>query len=220
MTEYQNTPVASEGYPFIAACAALAIIFGYPAWIFCSVLLYGCSGFFVLLTLFVMCFFRNPERTPPTDEQAVVAPADGIVMVVDHVPQTPLGCKALKISIFMSVFNVHVNRVPFSGKIVELVYTPGAFFDARDQRTSCENERNVIVLETASGIRLAVVQVAGLIARRIVCYPKLGDYLKRGERYGMIRFGSRVDVYLPLTASIKVAIGDKVSATTTILAQL
>lgn len=220
MTVQRSKPIAPEGYPFIAGCAVLVILFGYPAWIFCSGLLYGFSVFFVLLTLFTLYFFRNPERTPPTDEQAVVAPADGVVMVVERVPQTPLGCKSLKISIFMSVFNVHVNRAPFSGRIVDMLYIPGAFFDARDHRTSCENERNTIVLKTSSGVRLAVVQIAGLIARRIVCHPKLGDYLERGERYGMIRFGSRLDVYLPVDVKPLVKRGDKTVAGETVLGRL
>jgi len=188
--------------------------------IFSSGLLYCFSFFFILLTLFSIYFFRNPERSPPADEQAVVAPADGVVVVVDRVPHTPLGCEALKISIFMSVFNVHINRVPFSGRIVDIFYSPGAFFDARDQRSSCENERNGIVLKTASGARLAVVQIAGLIARRIVCYPKLGDYLERGERYGMIRFGSRLDVYLPVELKPLVKRGDKTVAGETVLGYL
>jgi len=220
VTEYRNTPIASEGFPFIAGCAVLAVIFGGAAWMFSSVLLCGFSCFFVLLTLFTLYFFRNPERTPPTDEQAVVAPADGTVIVVELVPQTPLGCESLKISIFMSVFNVHINRAPFSGRIVDMCYTPGAFFDARDQRTSCENERNVIVLKTVSGVRLAVVQVAGLIARRIVCYPKLGEYLERGERYGMICFGSRLDVYLPVDVKPLVKRGDRTVAGETVLGRL
>lgn len=198
MMEQHNSLIASEGYPFIIACFALTVMFGFPAWLLSSGILYGFFGFFALLTLFTTYFFRNPERTPPTDEQALVAPADGVVIVVDRVQQTPLECEALKICIFMSVFNVHVNRVPFSGRIVDMFYNPGVFFDVRDRRSSCENERRGIVLQTASGVRFAVVQVAGLIARRIVCYPKLGDYLERGDRYGMIRFGSRLDVYLPL----------------------
>lgn len=216
----QNTPIATEGYPFITGFAALELICLLAAWKLSSGLLYGFSALFLLLTLFTIYFFRNPERSPPADEQAVVAPADGTVIVVDRVPVTPLGCEALKISIFMSVFNVHINRVPFSGRIVELVHTPGRFFDARDDRASCENERTQVVIETSGGVRLAFVQIAGLIARRIICYPGVGDTLERGKRYGLIRFGSRVDVYLPVGVMPQVKPGDKTVSGETVLGRL
>lgn len=216
----QNIPIATEGYPFITGFAGVALACGLLAVFFASALLYGISGLFVLLTLFTVYFFRNPERTPPADERAVVAPADGTVIVVDRVRQTPLGCEALKISIFMSVFNVHINRVPYSGRIVDVSYIPGGFFDARDERASCENERNSVVLETAGGIRLAFVQIAGLIARRIVCYPGAGDLVERGKRYGLIRFGSRVDVYLPADVQPLVKPGDKTVSGETVLGRL
>jgi phosphatidylserine decarboxylase len=216
----QNIPIANEGYPFIAGFAGVALVCGLLAGTVGSVLLFSLSGLFVLLTLFTLYFFRNPERTPPEDEQAVVAPADGTVIVVDRVQQTPLGCEALKISIFMSVFNVHINRVPFSGTVVDVAYVPGAFFDARDERASCENERNGVVLETAGGVRMAFVQIAGLIARRIICYPSVGAVLERGKRYGLIRFGSRVDVYLPVDVVPLVKLGDKTVSGETVLARL
>jgi phosphatidylserine decarboxylase len=216
----QNTPIATEGYPFITGFAALSLISLVPALTIHSGLLFGASALFLLLTLFTIYFFRNPERTPPADERAVVAPADGTVIVVDRVPSTPLGCEALKISIFMSVFNVHINRVPFSGRIVELVRSPGRFFDARDERASCENERTQVVIETSSGVRLAFVQIAGLIARRIICYPRIGDVVERGKRYGLIRFGSRVDVYLPVDVVPLVKLGDKTVSGETVLARL
>jgi phosphatidylserine decarboxylase len=142
------------------------------------------------------------------------------VIVAECVPDTPLGIPALKISIFMSVFNVHVNRVPFDGTVMDTFYHRGKFFDARDGRASFENERNGIVLETADGIRLAFVQIAGLIARRIVCYARTGDTLKRGERYGLIRFGSRVDVYLPVDVQPLVKLGDVTVAGETVLGRL
>jgi phosphatidylserine decarboxylase len=216
----QNTPIATEGYPFIIGFAGIAVICAMLAVIFASAVLYTLTGLFVALTLFTLYFFRNPERTPPADERAVVAPADGTVIVVERVQQTPLGCEALKISIFMSVFNVHINRVPFSGKVVEISYIPGAFYDARDERASCENERNGVALETAAGVRLAFVQIAGLIARRIICYPKVGDVLERGKRYGLIRFGSRVDVYLPADLQPLVKLGDKTVSGETVLVRL
>ena len=216
----QNTPIATEGYPFITGFSALALLCLFLAGKLCSGILYGFSALFLLLTLFTIYFFRNPERTPPADERAVVAPADGTVIVVERVPRTPLGCEALKISIFMSVFSVHINRVPYSGRIVELIHSPGRFFDARDERASCENERNQVMIETAGGVRLAFVQIAGLIARRIICYPKVGDILERGKRYGLIRFGSRVDVYLPVGVTPLVKLGDKTVSGETVLGRL
>ncbi|MDD2900774.1 MAG: phosphatidylserine decarboxylase family protein, partial [Desulfuromonadaceae bacterium] len=173
-----------------------------------------------LLTFFVFYFFRNPERTAPADSSTVIAPADGTVIVVEQVPETPLGVPALKISIFMSVFNVHVNRVPYDGKVIDTFHHAGKFFDARDGRASCENERNGIVLEISGGVRIAFVQIAGLVARRIISYPMIGDLLVRGERYGLIRFGSRVDVYLPPETEPMVKLGDKTVAGETILARI
>jgi phosphatidylserine decarboxylase len=174
----------------------------------------------VLLLLFVISFFRNPERKTPGDDKTVIAPADGTVIVVERVSETPLGTEALKISIFMSVFNVHVNRAPLDGKVVDITHHPGRFLDARDGRASSENERNSVVLETVAGVRIAFVQIAGLIARRIICYPKVGDVLVRGTRYGLIRFGSRVDVYLPADVEPMVKLGDKTTAGETILGRL
>ncbi len=216
----QNTPIATEGIPFIAGFSGLTVILVYLASIFCSVALSGLSALFALLTLFSIYFFRNPERTTPTDPSAVIAPADGTVVVSEVVDQSPLGGRALKISIFMSVFNVHINRVPFSGKIVELKYVRGKFLDVRDERSSSENERSTILLETATGSRIAFVQIAGLIARRIVCYPVLGDMLERGRRYGLIRFGSRLDVFLPADVAAMVKVGDKTISGETILGRL
>lgn len=174
----------------------------------------------LLAAAFVLYFFRNPERTPPADESAVVAPADGTVIVAERVPESPLGCEALKISIFMSVFNVHVNRVPFNGTVEDSYYRCGKFFDARHGQASFENECNGIILRLGSGARIAFVQIAGLIARRIISYPRIGDMLVRGERYGLIRFGSRVDVYLPADVTPLVALGDRTVAGETVLARI
>ena len=215
-----STLFAREGYPFIACSVGLTLLLAFSAWKLCSVILAIPAIVVLLLTIFVLYFFRNPERTPPGDIQAVLAPADGKVIVVERVPETPLGCEALKISIFMSVFNVHVNRVPYSGTVVDTSYHKGKFFDARDGRASCENERNGIVLELDGGLRIAFVQIAGLIARRIVSYPKIGDRLIRGDRYGLIRFGSRVDVYLPTDVTPLVKLGDTTVAGETILGSL
>lgn len=215
-----STPFAREGYPFIAASAVTTLLLAFVSWKSCSLVLALSTVIVFLLTVFILYFFRNPERITPEDECAVIAPADGEVIVVERVPQTPLGVEALKISIFMSVFNVHVNRVPLSGKVLEVDYNKGSFFDARDGRASCENERNCIVLETDSGLKIAFVQIAGLIARRIICYPKVGDRLTRGSRYGLIRFGSRVDVYLPVNVVPQVKIGDLTVAGETVLGRI
>lgn len=215
-----SSPFAREGYPFIAYSSGLTVLLVLSAWNLCSQVLAIPATVSFLLTLFVLYFFRNPERTPPSDPQAVVSPADGTVIVSELVPETPLGAPALKISIFMSVFNVHVNRVPFDGTVIDVSYHRGKFFDARDGRASCENERNGIILETAGGVRISFVQIAGLIARRIICYPVIGDVLKKGERYGLIRFGSRLDVYLPLDVVPLVKLGDVVVAGETVLGHI
>lgn len=214
-----SSPFAREGYPFIAYAVGLTALFA-VAGARISPLFHIPGALSLLLTFFVFYFFRNPERTTPTDVTAVIAPADGVVIVSEIVPETPLGAPALKISIFMSVFSVHVNRVPFDGKVIDTFHHAGKFFDARDGRASCENERNGIVLEIAGGARIAFVQIAGLIARRIISYPMIGDLLVRGERYGLIRFGSRVDVYLPPHVESLVKLGDKTVAGETVLARI
>jgi len=214
-----HTPIAAEGYPFIHGCLALTIAMAlsghylHPGF-------FLAAAFFVLLTLFVAFFFRNPERRTPTDENAVIAPADGVVIFSGRVVEPHTSTEMEKISIFMSVFNVHVNRAPISGKVLDSFYTKGKFHDVRDQRATFENEQQGLVLEAAPGVRLVVVQVAGLIARRIVCYAKVGDLLTRGSRYGLIRFGSRLDVYLPLGSSVKVAMGESTVAGETVLGLL
>jgi phosphatidylserine decarboxylase len=214
-----SSPFAREGYPFIACSLVLTLLLGCATWMLCSIVLAVPFALSLVLTLFVLYFFRNPERTPPADPCAIVSPADGTVIVAEPVMETPLGCEALKVSVFMSVFSVHVNRVPFDGKVLDVFYHRGKFFDARDGRASCENERNGVVLEVPGGARIAFVQIAGLIARRIICYARSGEQLKRGERYGLIRFGSRVDIYLPLNMELLVKLGDKAVAGETILAR-
>lgn len=215
-----NGIIAREGYPFIAYSVGLTLLLCLFAWKLQSAVLVVPAVIAMILTVFVISFFRNPERTPPGDGKSVVAPADGTVIVVERVPETPLGCEALKISIFMSVFNVHVNRAPLDGTVVHIDYQPGRFLDARDGRASSENERNGVVLETAAGVRIAFVQIAGLIARRIICYPRVRDVLQRGARYGLIRFGSRVDVYLPVDVEPLVKLGDITVAGETVLGHL
>ena len=211
-----NTPIATEGYPFIAGFAALAAVMAllgrylHPGF-------FAPAALFLLLALFTVFFFRNPERSTPEGENVVVAPADGEVIFLGRVIEPHTSTEMEKISIFMSVFNVHVNRAPISGKVLGGFYTKGKFFDVRDERASFENEQQGLVLETATGLRMVVVQVAGLIARRIVCYAKVGDLLAKGRRYGLIRFGSRLDVYLPLGTRIEVPMGQKTVAGETVL---
>ncbi len=207
-------PLASEGYPFIAvsilATAVLAILG-----------LGVLALFFLGLTVFIGYFFRDPERVIPQEEGVVVSPADGKIVEVKVAKHSDLAPEEmLKISVFMSVFNVHVNRAPAKATVTDVSYHPGKFIAANLDKASIHNERNAVSFEIDGGQRLIVVQVAGLIARRIVCKIKKGDHLGRGERFGMIRFGSRLDIYLPQDTRPTVAVGDKVLAGTSLLGYL
>lgn len=197
----QHQPVAVEGFPFIALFAFVTLIFALLGW--------GCLATIMLaLTLFTVYFFRNPERFPPTDANAIVAPADGkVIFVGDVMEERYFGEEVIKISIFMNVFNVHVNRAPFSGKVLARFYNRGEFFNASLDKASLQNEQSGLFVESDRG-KILFVQIAGLIARRIVTYPVVGDLLTRGVRFGLIRFGSRVDIYLPKGTEITVRIGD------------
>ncbi len=206
----RNTPIAVEGYPFVAGAAFITVVSALLAWKLLAVV--GLCA-----ALFIAFFFRNPERIPPEDAQAVLAPADGVVIYLGDAHEEHLDADMLKISIFMSVFNVHINRVPITGRVVETFYKKGKFLDVRDECATFENEQSGMVMETEGGARLVVVQVAGLIARRIVCYAEKGDLLTRGARYGLIRFGSRLDVYLPKGTEPRIALGTKTVAGETIL---
>ena len=213
MTNYPHPIIAREGWPFLT----IAIILAITATVFGTL---ASSISMWIIALFVLQFFRDPPREIPQQAGVVLSPADGRVIKVERI-QDPYGEReAILLSVFMNVFNVHSNRSPVDGIIQKVQYFPGKFVNADLDKASSENERNAIVLQTNDGQTVTFVQVAGLIARRILCYVQAGDTLTRGQRYGFIRFGSRVDVYLPLTANVKVSIGDKVSATTTILAQL
>lgn len=210
----QNQPVATEGYPFIALFAFVTLVFALLGWGFLTLLL-------LFLTLFTVYFFRNPERCIAGEEGAVVAPADGKVIFVGKVMEDRyFKEEVVKVSIFMSVFNVHVNRAPCDGKVVDMFYNKGEFFNAALDKASLQNEQAGILLETEGGQRLLFVQIAGLVARRIVTYPVIGDMLKRGMRYGLIRFGSRVDVYFPQTAEVQVEVGERTVAGETVLGYL
>jgi len=177
--------------------------------------------FFGALAVFLGFFFRDPERLTPEQEGAVVSPADGKVVEIRVVQDNEFALdEVLKISVFMSVFNVHVNRIPADGTVTNISYHPGKFFSANLDKASRDNERNAVSMEIDGGQRLTVVQVAGLIARRIVCRVRTGDRLKRGERFGLICFGSRLDVFLPSGTRPAVSVGDKVLAGVSILGHL
>jgi phosphatidylserine decarboxylase len=210
---YPHPLIAREGWTFVAvgALAALAV-----AWLAG----WGWSVPLWLALAFVVQFFRDPAREVPDDPRAVVSPADGRIVEVSRTRDPWLEREALKVSVFMNVFNVHSNRSPVDGVVKERWYFPGAFVNAALDKASLSNERNALWLQTAGGRDVTCVQVAGLIARRILCYVAAGAELKRGERFGFIRFGSRVDVYLPLDAEVKAALGDKVYAATSVLAWL
>jgi phosphatidylserine decarboxylase len=213
VTAYPHPLLAREGWPYIGVSLAAAIV----AWRWLG---FGWSIPVWLIVLFVIQFFRDPPRAVPTQANAVLAPADGRIVKVDRARDPFTDRDTLLISVFMNVFNVHSNRAPVDGTVERVEYSAGKFVNADLDKASTENERNAMVVRMASGERVTVVQVAGLIARRILCYVKSGDTLARGQRYGFIRFGSRVDVYLPLSARPQVAVGDVVYATTTVLAEL
>jgi phosphatidylserine decarboxylase len=207
-------PIASEGLLPIAVWAFAAI---YLAALGYSAMALFCGA----LAVFLGFFFRDPERVAPEQEGAVVSPADGKVVEVRVVQDNEFALdKVLKISVFMSVFNVHVNRIPADGTVTNISYHPGKFFSANLDKASRDNERNAVSMEIDGGHRLTVVQVAGLIARRIVCRVRTGDRLRRGERFGLICFGSRLDVFLPSGTRPAVSVGDKVLAGVSILGHL
>ncbi len=210
---YPHPLIAKEGWPFLAIAVAAAAAAGWFAGWWWSAPLW-------VVALFVLQFFRDPPREVPADPRAVVSPADGRIVVVGKARDPYRDCDALKISVFMNVFNVHSNRSPVDGIVGKVEYHAGSFFNAALDKASLENERNALLMTTRTGQEITCVQVAGLIARRILCYVGVGADLLRGQRYGFIRFGSRVDLYLPLDAEPRAAIGDKVYASETVLARL
>lgn len=216
MNHYPHPILAREGWPFIGLAVVLSLL---------ATMLWGgvaAIPFYIVL-VFVLQFFRDPPRPVPDQANAVLSPADGRIVKIEKVRDPYADRDALLISVFMNVFNVHSNRASVDGVVRAVQYFPGLFVNADLDKASSENERNAVVIDaTVNGQQhvVTLVQVAGLIARRILCYVHPSDVLAKGERYGFIRFGSRVDVYLPLSAIPQVAPGDKVSATTTVLATL
>ncbi len=206
-----QVPVAREGYPFIAIAAFATIviaIIGYDL-----IALLGLS-----LTAFILYFFRDPERVCPEGNDVLVSPADGKVISIEKVFDDKFVKEHVyKVSIFMNVFNVHVNRIPFRARVDQVIYSPGSFYAANTEQGALENEYCAVILSTPLNKRLAVVQVAGLLARRIVCWATKGDGLERGQRFGLIRFGSRVDLYIPQQVQLEVTAGQKVRAGETVL---
>jgi len=202
----RNSPIVFEGFIFILPLLVLTVIF-------VSVGIKSLALLFLLMTLFVTNFFRNPERIIPTDTNAVVSPADGRVLKIEEVEGNGLiagQCK--KVSIFMNIFNVHVNRVPYTGTVKAIRYEEGKFFNASLDKASSLNEKNLVLVQTNDGREILTIQIAGLVARRIVCWVKEGMNIERGKRFGLIRFGSRLEVFMPVDTEILVKVGDKVRA--------
>ena len=212
---HNTLPLAREGFVFIAAGGVLTgVSLGLSLW--------PLGVLFGLLTLFTVYFFRDPARNPRVDERSVLTPADGRIVEVSpaQYPADPKGERAFKVSVFMSVLDVHVNRIPAAGKISEVTYHPGKFLVASLDKASEQNERNALTLETHDGRRVVIVQVAGVIARRIACWVRQGDEVQAGQRFGLIRFGSRLDVYLPADSRITAAPGQRVRAGETVIGYL
>ncbi len=207
-------PIAKAGYPFIFASA-------FATFVIAILGLDALALIGILATFFIAFFFRDPDRVVPNSEGLVVSPADGKVIAVTTVDDSSYyEGSALKISIFMSVFNVHVNRIPFEGRVIKISYHPGKFLAANLGKASSANERNAVFLESENQKKICTVQIAGLIARRIICGLKEGDLVARGQRFGMICFGSRLDVYLPADTTLTITVGDVVKAGTSALGKL
>jgi phosphatidylserine decarboxylase len=206
-----HTIIAREGWPHVLVTLGLAVL---ATW-----LLGWWSIPFWLLLVFVLQFFRDPTRSILGDTRSALSAADGRVVMVGKARDPYLERDALKISVFMNVFNVHSNRVPVSGTVVRTWYHPGTFLNAALDKASAENERLAVHFRTADGIDVTSVQIAGLIARRIFCYVRENEQVSAGQRYGFIRFGSRVDLYLPADATPKVAVGDRTTAGLSVVAE-
>ncbi len=207
-------PVAAPGYPFIYAAAFATVVFALLGWSVIAV-----AG--ILATVAICLFFRDPDRATPVSEGALIAPADGRVVFTGKVDANPyVEGPCIKVGIFMSVFNVHVNRIPFSGKVTAIRHYPGKFFSADKDKASLQNERTAVILTTSDRRTIGMVQVAGFIARRIITWVNPDDAVAAGQRFGMICFGSRVDLYLPEDAEISARVGDRASAGFSVIGRL
>ena len=207
-------PFAKEGIPFIGAAVGVTLLAGWLGWIIATV---GAA----ILTLFVSWFFRNPSRVIPQGPRLVLASGDGKVIAIEEEFESRfIKDRSIRVSIFLNVFDVHINRIPCEGVIEDVQYQPGLFLVASKPDATLRNEQNALMIRTVEGTKVLCVQVAGLIARRIVCWVSPKDRAVQGERFGLIRFGSRMDTFLPLGTSIKVAVGDRVKGGETILGEL
>ena len=204
--------IAKEGLPFLGAAFAISILV--------SFFYFELSWLFWIITIFILQFFRDPPLTIPQDKNAILSGADGKVIAIEKTDDPYYMRKSIKVSVFMNVFNVHSNKAPCQGKIIKKNYYPGKFLNAALSKASLENERCALVIERDDKKIITCVQIAGLIARRILCYKNYNELISAGERYGFIRFGSRVDLYLPVDALIKVELGQKVKNAETIIAHL
>ncbi len=209
----RNFPIAPEALPFILLLGALATGAWFLGLKIASLILTVLAGW-------VLWFFRNPTRTLPDDPLSIVSPADGQVMEI-HEEEEGIYCKerVTRVSIFLNIFNVHINRIPFTGKILETGFIPGRYLPAMKPAASQENHRHVVLIQTSTGRKMLVVQIVGLIARRIRCWVQTGDQVTRGDRFGLIQFGSRVDTFLPLNVQLRVKVGDHVKGGSSILGE-
>jgi phosphatidylserine decarboxylase len=209
-----GVPFAKEGFPFIGAAAGVTLVTGWLGWT--PVAVVG-AGF----TLFVSWFFRNPARVIPEGPGLVVAPGDGkVIAIEEEFEPRYLKERSLRVTIFLNVFDVHINRIPCEGVIEDVQYQPGLFLVASKPEATIKNEQNALMIQSAGGAKVLCVQVAGLIARRIVCWVSPKERAKLGERFGLIRFGSRMDTFLPIGTKLRVAVGDRVKGGATILGDL
>lgn len=209
-----GVPIVKEGFPFVGVGAGVTLLAGLLGWTVIALVAGG-------ITLFTAWFFRNPARIVPQGPGLVVAPADGTVIAIEEEFEPRfLKDRSVRLSIFLNVFDVHVNRIPCEGVVEDIQYQPGAFLVANKPEATLKNEQNALFLRTAQGARVLCIQVAGLIARRIVCWLSPGDRVMRGERFGLIRFGSRTDTFLPLGTDLRVAVGDRVKGGETIVGVL
>lgn len=209
-----KVPVAQEGYPFIGFSGFTTLLLAIGGY-------WPLAWFMFFVTTFILAFFRDPERFISFDEDALVCPADGKIISIEEVEDNEFTHQRVrKICIFMNVFNVHVNRIPFSGTVEKIIYHPGKFYSADSKKAALENEYAAVMVNLPGGKKMTVVQIAGLIARRIICWLEPGDNVVKGRRFGLIRFGSRVDLYLPLETALSVRAGQKVKAGETILGRL